>query len=84
MRKPTGPQSNGTGPDDRRPPRYPADDLARLEDALQQFRQRLEAHATALRWVPLQVTREAVGGRHRLLHCWQVPASVGWQPMPQW
>jgi len=27
----TGPQSNGTWPDDRRPPRHPADDLAWLE-----------------------------------------------------
>jgi len=43
MRETTGPQSNGTGSDDRRPPRHPADDLARLEGVLQQFWQMLEA-----------------------------------------
>ncbi len=42
MREPTGPQSNGIGADDRRPPRHPADDLARLEVVLQPLRQRLE------------------------------------------
>ena len=53
MREPTGPQRNGTGPDDRRPPRHSADDLAQLESVLQQLRQMLEAHDTAPRWVPL-------------------------------
>jgi len=76
MREPTGPQSNGTGPDDHRPPRHPADDLARLEDALQQLRQMLEAHDTAPRWVPLQGTREAVALAHRLLHGWQVQQAM--------
>ncbi len=53
MREPTGPQSHGTGPDDRRPPRHPADDLTRMGGVLQQLRQMLEAHDTAPRWVPL-------------------------------
>ena len=70
MREPTRPQSNGTGPDDRRPPRHPADDLARLGGVLQQLRQMLEAHDTAPRWVPLEMTREAVALAHSLLHGW--------------
>ena len=72
MREPTRPQSNGTGPDDRRPPRRPADDLARLGGVLQQLRQMLEAHDTAPRWVPLEMTREAGALAHSLLHGWQV------------
>jgi hypothetical protein len=80
MREPTGPQSNGTGPDDRRPPRHSADDLAQLESVLQQLRQMLEAHDAAPRWVPLQVTHEAVALAHRLLHGWQVQQAMtqGW------
>jgi hypothetical protein len=84
MREPTGPQSNSIGADDRRPPRHPADDLARLEDALQQLRQMLEAHATAPRWVPLQVTREAVALAHRLLHGWQVQQVLTQTCLTQW
>ena len=80
MREPTRPQSNGTGPDDRRPPRHPADDLAQLESVLQQLRQMLEAHDADPRWVPLQVTHEAVALAHRLLHGWQVQEAMtqGW------
>ena len=80
MREPTRPQSHGTGPDDRRPPRHPADDLARLGGVLQQLRQMLEAHDTAPRWVPLEMTREAVALAHSLLHGWQVEEAMtqGW------
>jgi hypothetical protein len=84
MHKPTRRQSNGTGPDDRRPPRDLADDLAQLEDALQQLRQMLEAHATAPRWVPLQVTREAVALAHRLLHGWQVQQALTQTCLTRW
>ena len=84
MREPTGPQSHGTGPDDRRPPRHPADDLARLEGVLQQLRQMLEAHDAAPRWVPLQVTHEAVALAHRLLHGWQVQQAMTQVCLTQW
>ena len=73
MREPTGPQSNGTGPDDRRPPRHSADDLAELED-----------HDAAPRWVPLQVTPEAVALAHRLLHGWQVQQAMTQVCLTQW
>ena len=72
MRETTGPQSNGTGPDNHRPPCHPADDRAWLEGILQQRQQTLEAHDTAPRWVPLEMTREAVALAHSLLHGWQV------------
>ena len=52
MRKPTGPQSNGTGPDDRRPPRHPADDLARLADAHQRQAETHQAQTRQLRHAP--------------------------------
>src|SRR5256712_861100 len=84
MREPTGPQRNGTGPDDRRPPRHSADDLAQLESVLQQLRQMLEAHAAAPRWVPLQVTHEAVTLAHRLLHGWQVQQAMTQVCLTQW
>ena len=84
MREPTGPQSNGTGPDDRRPPRHSADDLAQLESVLQQLRQMLEAHDAAPRWVPLQVTHEAVALAHRLLHGWQVQQAMTQVCLTQW
>ncbi len=84
MREPTRPQSNGTGPDDRRPPRHPADDLARLGGVLQQLRQMLEAHDAAPRWVPLQVTHEAVALAHRLLHGWQVQQAMTQVCLTQW
>jgi len=42
MREPAEPQINGTGPDNRRPPRRPADDCVQLEDTLQQLQQMLE------------------------------------------
>src|SRR5712692_294520 len=84
MREPTGPQSNGTGPDDRRPPRHSADDLAQLASVLQQLRQMLEAHAAAPRWVPLQVTHEAVALAHRLLHGWQVQQAMTQGCLTRW
>ena len=73
MREPTGPQRNGTGPDDRRPPRHSAADLAELED-----------HDAAPRWVPLQVTPEAVALAHRLLHGWQVQQAMTQVCLTQW
>ena len=84
MREPTGPQRNGTGPDDRRPPRHSADDLAQLESVLQQLRQMLEAHDADPRWVPLQVTHEAVALAHRLLHGWQVQQAMTQVCLTQW
>ena len=73
MRKPTGPQSHGTGPDDRRPPRHSAADLAQLEDVLQQLQHLLEDHTEDPLWVPLQVAHEAVALAHSLLHGGQGP-----------
>jgi hypothetical protein len=84
MREPTGPQRNGTGPDDRRPPRHPADDLAQLEGLLQQLQQTLEDHDADPRWVPLQVTHEAVALAHRLLHGWQVQQAMTQVCLTQW
>ena len=83
-REPTGPQHNGTGPDDRRPPRHSADDLAQLERVRQQLQQLLEAHDAAPRWVPLQGTREAVALTHRLLHGWQVQQAMTQVCLTQW
>jgi len=71
MCEPTGPQSNGTGPDDRRRPHHPA-----LESILQQRQQTLEAHADDTLWAPLQVTHEAVALAQQLLDGWQVQQAV--------
>jgi hypothetical protein len=71
MREPAGPQSNGTGPDNHRTPRHPADDLAWLEGVLQQLQHMLADHDDP-QWVPLQVTREVVALAQQLLHGWQV------------
>jgi hypothetical protein len=59
MREPAGPQSNGTGPDNHRAPRHPADDLAWLEGVLQQLQHMWADHDDDPRWAPLQVTHEA-------------------------
>ena len=76
MRETTGPQSNGTGPDNHRPPRHRADDRAWLEGVLQRRQQTLEAHADDTLWAPLQVTHEAVALAQQLLHGWQVQQAV--------
>src|SRR5262249_26746263 len=84
MREPTGPQSHGTGPDDRRLPRHPADDLAWLEGALQQSGRMREAPDTAPRWGPLRGTREAGALAHRLLHGWQVQQALTQGCLTRW
>src|SRR5262245_33638858 len=66
MREPAGPQSNSTVPDDRRPPCHPADDLAWLEGVLQQLQHMRADHDADPRWVPPQVTREAVALAQRV------------------
>ena len=71
MRETTGPQSNGTGPDNHRPPCHPADDRAWLEGVLQQRQQTLEAHAN-----DTLLTHEAVALAQQLLHGWQVQQAV--------
>jgi len=76
MRETTGPQSNGTGPDNHRPPCHPADDRAWLEGVLQQRQQTLEAHADDTLWAPLQGTHEAVALAQQLFHGWQVQQAV--------
>jgi hypothetical protein len=81
MREHTGPQSNGTGPDDRRPPLYSADDHTQLEDVLQQM---LEDHDADPLWAPLEVTHEAVALAHSLLHGWQVQEAMTQGCLTQW
>ena len=72
MRERAGPESRGTGSDNHRPLRHPADDLAWLEGVLQQCQQTLEAHANDTFWAPLQVTHEEAALAQQLLHGWQV------------
>ena len=50
--------------------------VTRLEGIVQQLRQMLEAHDTAPRWVPLEMTREAVALARSLLHGWQVQQAM--------
>jgi hypothetical protein len=76
LREPAGPQRNGTGPDNPKPPGHLADDLAWLEGLLQQHQQTLEAHADDTCWAPLQVTHEAGVLAQQLLHGWQVQQAV--------
>ena len=76
MRERAGPESRGTGSDNHRPPRHPADDLAWLEGVLQQRQQTLEAHADDTLWASLQVTHEVVALAQQLLHGWQVQQAV--------
>jgi len=44
----------------------------------------LEAHDTAPRWVPLEMTREAVALAHSLLHGWQVQQAMTQGCLTQW
>jgi len=84
MHEPTGPQRNSTGPDDRRPPGHPADDVARLEGMLQQLQHLLEDHADDPLWVLMQPTREAGALAHRLLHGWQVQQAMTQGCLTRW
>ena len=74
MREHTGPQINGTGPDD----------LAQLEGVLQQLQQTLEDHDDDSLWAPLQVTHEASALAQSLLHGWQVQQAMTQVWLRQW
>lgn len=68
MHKRTGPQVDGVGPDDRRPPLHASDDLAQVEDAVQRLRQTLENYDDGPLCEPMQLTHEAVTLAQSLLH----------------